>query len=132
MENEIALFENRTEMYTSFHATNHKEEIAFFNAINSDSKKLADEINETISVRDVYVEMVTMTDEETGETSTAPRTVFIDDKLVGHSCVSMGIFSACKKLFAIKGTPDTWAEPVKIKIIGINKGKRRILTFTLV
>ena len=131
MENEITLFESKAEMYSSFKPTSEDEEKAFFNAINSTENQISDEINEIIEVRDVYVEIVNLTDEETGEITQAPRIVLIDTKLKGHGCVSSGIFSACKKLFAIKGLPDTWKAPVKLKILSLNKGKKRILTFTL-
>jgi len=59
--------------------------------------------------------------------------VLIDDKGVSYQCVSLGIFSALKKVFAIFGTPDTWKKPIGIKVKTIDKGNNRNpMTFDLV
>ena len=107
-----------------------KEKAALFKAANNPDKRLSEMINMTINVRDVYVEEV-ICKNQYGDTQVCPRIVFIDDKLIGYQCVSLGIFGALKKLFQIYGVP-TWKTPLKLMIKQINKGDKSLLTFDIV
>ena len=107
------------------------EEKILYNATMSPAKRVGECINEVINLRHVFCEIITVTNEETGEVSRVPRTVLIDDNGVGYQCVSTGIFNAVKKLFAVKGMPDTWVKPVTVKVQQITKGKRQILTLIM-
>lgn len=109
------------------------EKKSFFNAINSSDKRVADEINKEINLKHVYVEEVQLADKETGELSKAPRIVLIDDKGIGYSCVSTGIFSSLKKLFGTFGLPTVWDAPIKVRIKQISKAAdKKILTLETV
>lgn len=113
--------------YCSMKVETPEARTQLFNAMNNPDKRLADCINETIAVKDIYVEVVTCTNQETGEQTPAPRIVLIDDKGVAYQCVSIGIYSAVKKLIQVFGEP-TWATPVKVKVVQITKGTRKMLT----
>lgn len=130
------LTEPATVHYCSMKPQTQQEKIALYNAMNNPKHRVIDFVNKEINLKNVYVEMVTLTNEKTGEIQTAPRIVLIDDKNVGYACVSMVVFSALKKLFMVCGTPEDWEKPVKIEIKEINKGAgdsvRRLLTFNLV
>ena len=86
----------------------------------------------TINVKHVFCEVVTCVNRETGETNMCPRIVLIDTDGVGYQAVSLGVFSALKKIFAIKGSPTTWKKPVKLQVVQITKGDRKLLTFNMV
>ena len=118
------------EFYCSFDATTPEEKAQLFENMNNPAERLADNINKTIYVKDVYCEIVDCVNEETGEVTKAPRVVLIDKNNVGYQAVSTGIFSAVKKLFMIYGQP-TWENPIPIEIKQIKKGKKSLLTFNI-
>lgn len=122
----------RTTSYCSMVATTQDEKLTLYNAMNNPDKRLADCINEKISVKDVFVEVVKCENRETGEKQSCPRVVLIDENGVGYQCVSIGIFSALKKLFAVFGEPSAWEKPVTVKVKQISKGERKMLTLDVV
>jgi hypothetical protein len=79
-----------------------------------------------INVKDIFVEVVTCVNEKTGEMTECPRTVLIDDKGIGYTAVSIGVFSSLKKIFAIFGEPKSWTEPVVLTPKLITKGTKQI------
>lgn len=99
--------------YCSVRANTQKEQLVLMNKIQNCTKRLSDEINTSIEVKDIYAEIVTVTNKQTGEISQAPRIVLIDTEGEGHQCVSFGIYNYIKKLFQdpLIGTPDNWEEP---------------------
>ena len=102
------------------------------NAMNNPDKRLADCVNQEIAIKDIYVEQVDMVKQDTGEVQTCPRIVLIDADGVSYGCVSFGILGSLKKIMSVYGVP-TWAEPVTVKPVFINKGNdRRILSLLLV
>lgn len=118
--------------YCSFMPTNAKEKAVLFNAMNNPDKRLAECIGEKIALKHVFCEIVNCTDDETGEITSAPRVVLIDSKGVSYQGVSVGVYSAIKKLFLVTGTPDMWEEPVNVKVEQISKGKYKMLTISMV
>ena len=130
-DNFIADLTTRKTAYCSMKADDEKSKSILFNAIQSPDFKVADQIGESISLSEVFVESITLTDEETGEVSTAPRTVLIASDGRAYVSVSKGIFNAVKMLFSVYGEPATWENPVNIKFMSINKGVRRIYTFKI-
>lgn len=117
--------------FTSMQATTDKEKAQLFNAMNNPDERLADHINETIMAKDLYVEVVNCTNEETGEVTACPRMVIIDDKGKSYQAVSIGIYSALKKVIQIYGAP-TWTTPVKLQVKQITKGTRKMLTLNVI
>lgn len=122
----------RNTQFCSMIPKNEDEEIVLFNAMNNPEKRIGDCINMTINVKHVFCEVVTCVNRETGETNMCPRIVLIDTDGVGYQAVSLGVFSALKKIFAIKGSPTTWKKPVKLQVVQITKGDRKLLTFNMV
>ena len=117
--------------FTSMVATTDDEKAKLYNAMNNPDKRLADCINMVINAKDLYIEVVNCTNQETGEVTACPRIVIIDDKGVSYQCVSIGIYSAFKKVIQVYGAP-TWDKPVKIRVIQITKGNRKMLTLNVV
>lgn len=120
---------NQAPFYTSLKTNSPEEKAKFYNLMNNPEKRVRDMIGKIIMVKDVFVEPVEMTNHETGEVTQAPRIVLIDDKGVGYQAVSVGVFSAIKKLFGVFGTPEAWAKPISLEVQQISKGLRNILTF---
>ena len=132
-EKMVADLTTRRVSYCSLTAETAEEKTTLYNAMNNPQNRVKDCINETIALKDVFVEVVHCVNRETGESVAAPRVVFIDENGIGFQCVSTGVFSALKKLFAVFGEPKTWEKPVKIKIKQLNRGTdKSILTFDVV
>lgn len=129
--NFIVNLKSASTSYCSLNVNTQKEKEHLFNIISSPTDRIANIINEIIELKDLYVETVELTNEETGEINFAPRTILIDKNGKSFECVSIGIFSALKKLFQIFGEPCIWEKPIKIKIKQIQKGTKSILTFSI-
>lgn len=108
-----------------------EEKKALYNATASPEKALRECVNLTIAVKDVYVEMVDMKDEETGEITTGPRTVLIDTEGHSYGCVSSGVFNSIGRAMRIFGAP-TWKDGINFTVKTIAKGKNNILTLEMV
>ena len=117
--------------FCSMTANTHEEKAAMYNAMNNPDKRLADCINMQIKAKDLYIEVVNCTNEETGEVNACPRIVIIDDKGVSYQAVSIGIYSALKKVIQVFGAP-TWVNPVTLEVKQITKGSRKMLTLNVV
>ena len=127
------LQQNLTESRDSFcslKAETPQEKATLFRIMNSPEKRISDCINQTILVKDVYCEVVQVTNKETKEVNTCPRVVLVDKDGIGYQSVSFGIYGSLKKLFQVYGVP-TWEEPVPVKVIQISREKNKILALTI-
>lgn len=116
--------------YCSMAPKNDAEKRALFKAMNNPDGRIADCINMDIKVKDIYVEKVNCINKETGEVSLCPRIVLIDTDGKSYQCVSIGMYSAIKKLIRLYGQP-TWDKGITITIKQIKKSDRSILTFDI-
>lgn len=116
--------------FSSLRAETDEEKANLFNAINNPEKRLADCINMKIKAKDLYIEVVNCTNEETGEITACPRIVIIDEKGVAYQAVSLGIYSALKKVIQIFGAP-TWEKPITLEVKQVTKGTRKMLTLNI-
>lgn len=118
--------------YCSFKVSTPEDRAKLFNAMNEPDFKVDEAINTPIQVKDVYAEYIDLLDENTGEIKTAVRMVLITPDGTSYGCVSVGMFSALKKVMKIYGEP-TWKEP--ITIIPYTKktrnGNNKVLTFKI-
>ena len=120
---------SRQTSFCSMKATTKAEKIKLYQAMNNPSKRLSDCINLEIHLKDVFVEVVNCTD-DLGMSQLCPRIVLIDDKGIGYTCVSIGVFSSLKKLFQIFGVP-TYKEPLTVVPTQITNGQNKILTLNV-
>lgn len=125
------LTSERVTAFCSLQPTTKEGKATLFKAMNNPDKRIGDCINMTIPVKDVFVEVVNCTNKETGEVVQCPRIVLIDKDGVGYQCVSLGMFSALKKVMQVFGVP-TWKEPINLKIVQVTKGEKKLLTFDVV
>lgn len=117
--------------FCSMKAESHVEKAALYNAMNNPDKRLADCINMQIKAKDLYIEVVNCTNEETGEVNACPRIVIIDEEGTSYQAVSIGIYSALKKAIQVFGAP-TWHEPVTLEVKQITKGNKKMLTLNVI
>lgn len=117
--------------YCSMVADTDEARAKLFNAMNNPDERLSEMINKQIKVKDVYIEVVDCTNTETGEVTPCPRIVLIDEKGKSYQAVSIGIYSALKKLFQVYGVP-TWEKAVTMEVKQITKGDRKMLTLNVV
>lgn len=117
--------------FTSMTATTPEEKAKLFNAMNNPDERLSDNINKVIKCKDLYVETVDCVNEETGVITTCPRIVIIDEQGKSYQCVSVGIYSAFRKIIQVFGAP-TWKEAVPVMVKQITKGNRKMLTLNVV
>lgn len=127
----VGLTDTRKTSLCTLKANTPAEKAILFKIMNNPEKRLADVIGEVIEVTDLFVEVVTLQSEDTGEMVDCPRIVVIDKDKVGYQCVSVGVWSAFKKLITIFGAPS-WETPIKLKVRQIQKGRRSLLTFDIV
>lgn len=123
-------FTEQRDAFCSMAANSPEEKANLFNATNNPAHRIADYINSTIHIKDVFCEIVNVTNRETGEVSQCPRVVLIDDKGEGYQAVSFGVFSALKKLMQVYGVP-TWEPAIPVKVQQISKGTNKMLTFSV-
>lgn len=130
MANELIKVERENTSWVSFKAESHEDKVKLYNAMSNPDKKLADCINSTILLKDIYVEMIPMVSEETGEIKDTPRIVLIDKDGHSYQAVSFGVFNALKRIFDVFGTP-TYETPLAVKVIQISSGKNKMLSLAV-
>lgn len=133
MENlALSIRESSNDVYCSLIPQTDEETNLILEATLNPSKRLKDMINLPFMLKHIYIETVNLTNSQTGETNAAPRIILIDDKNNSFSTTSFGVFNALKKIFAIKGTPDTWEKPLKVQVMERQIKERSTLTLAVV
>ena len=124
----IADLTGRQTTFCSLVANTPAEKAMMFKAMNNPEKRVGDCINMTINAKDLFCEVVNCVNQQTGEVQVCPRIVIIDDKGVGYQAVSLGVYSAIKKIIQVFGAPS-WDTPLPLVVKQITKGDRKLLTF---
>lgn len=129
-ENGLAMeLTGKKTMFSSMQSVTPADKAILFKAMNNPEHRIKAEVNLTVKVKDLFCEMVDLVDPDTGELTTVPRIVLVDEKGEGHVAVSIGIFNAVKKLIQVYGTP-TWTPPIPLVFRQISKSAdRTVLTF---
>ena len=133
-KNEITLFTGvKNKIYCSIVAETEESKKQLFNALETCDALLNDCVGQEIDIQDIYVEEREITDEETGEVKPKYRTILFDANGQTYATGSYGIFNIVKKIVSIYGLPNTWENPVKVKVSKrpIGNGKQS-LTLTLI
>ena len=87
-------------------------------------------INKQIKLRHIFVEVIQVMSEQSGELVYVPRVILIDEKGTGYQAVSIGMYNSVKRLIATFGDPATWkkAHTVEIQNVSLKNGQH---TFNL-
>lgn len=113
--------------YSSMKSGTLKEKAALYNAMSNPAHKVGDYINKMIRVKDVYVEIIDLEDEDTKETVQAPRIVLIDTDGDTYQAVSKGVFNSLTRLISTFGEP-TWEDGLPCVVRQISLGKNQMLS----
>ena len=138
MNNEIAVQNNsltdinETQSMCSFTVETVEDKKKLFKVATAPDHNVAEYIGKSIKIKDVYAEVVHMTNQETGENTDGIRMVIIDDKGESYQCVSSGMWNAFTRMRAIFGNP-TYDPAIPIEIKQIDKGVyKKILSFDII
>lgn len=123
------LTDDKNVSFCSMSVNTQEEKIKLFNAMNNPEKSIKECVNMELKIKDVFVEVVQCVN-ELGEVKDCPRIVLIDEKGVGYTAVSLGVFSSLKKIFQVFGFP-TWEKPISIVPKVISKGQKQITTLSI-
>ena len=133
-KNELTLFSGvKQNIYCSKAVESEEDKKELFNALETCDALLNDCVGTEIEIKDIYVEEREVVDEETGELKKKYRTILFDASGQTYATGSYGIYNIIKKIVTIYGLPETWANPLKVKVAKrpIENGKQS-LTLTLV
>lgn len=115
------LADSSHQQYSSWLPQTMEEKKAFYNAINSPSAPLKNFINMELNIRHVYAETCTYVSKDTGELTPGVRIVLLDGEGNSYNTSSQGVFNCLSKIFAIFGQPNTWTEPVRVRVKQLSK-----------
>lgn len=101
--------------------------LAVFTA-TTDSAPLAENLGKVINLANIVVQVIDVTDENSGEISTVPRTILIDQDGTAYHAVSNGVFKSVENLLGIMGLPEQWGGPVPVKCVQGGTGTRKYMT----
>lgn len=133
-KNELTLFSGvKQNVYCSKSVESEEDKKELFNALETCDALLNDCVGTEIEIKDIYVEEREVADEETGEVKKKYRTILFDASGQTYATGSYGIYNIIKKIVTIYGLPETWENPLKVKVAKrpIGNGKQS-LTLTLV
>ena len=133
-KNELTLFSGvKQNIYCSKSVESEEDKKELFNALETCDALLNDCVGTEIEIKDIYVEEREVVDEETGELKKKYRTILFDASGQTYATGSYGIYNIIKKIVTIYGLPETWENPLKVKVAKrpIGNGKQS-LTLTLV
>lgn len=122
-----------SDVYCSMKAETQAQKVNLFNALEKCDFVLNDEVGQVIKLKHVYIQEYDKVDTNTGEPRKAHRTILFDEFGKTHVTASNYFFVCISKIFAIWGTPDTWSEPLTVKVVKKDvKNGRKALSLELV
>lgn len=114
--------------YSTLKADTFKERLALGKAVN-ESTPLDQALNEEFELANYIVQVVDITDSNTGEQIQAPRVTLIDNNGKAYHGTSKGLLTAIRNLNATIGDPSTWeGNTIKVKVIEEGVRPRKYMT----
>lgn len=115
-------------MFTTIKGEDFSAKLALNNAI-ADAEPIDKYLDKWINLKDVIVQDVEFTDEDesTGDVTvtSAVMVVLVDDQGKAYRVFSNGVFRDLQRLLNILGDPNTWPDPVSVKVVQTVSGKNR-------
>ena len=137
MANDIAVSENNSiesftggvgRLFTTIQGEDFSAKLALNNAI-ADAEPIDKHLDKWINLKDIVIQDVEFTDEDesTGEMTTTQgiMVVLVDDQGKAYRAFSNGVFRDLQRLLNILGDPNTWPDPVSVKVVQTVSGKNR-------
>ena len=129
-ETALNLMGEQKASFTSLKNETNEEKQILYKAMSNPDKRLGDCINTVIHAKDLFMEQVEMTNEETGEIQVCPRIVIVDKDGVSYQSVSFGVFNALKRVIQVFGNP-TWEQPIPLKVIQVTRKEKKMLSLDI-
>ena len=137
MANDIAISENNSiesftggvgRLFTTIQGEDFSAKLALNNAI-ADAEPIDKHLDKWINLKDIVIQDVEFSDEDesTGEVTTTQgiMVVLVDDQGKAYRAFSNGVFRDLQRLLNILGDPNTWPDPVSVKVVQTVSGKNR-------
>ena len=137
MAKDIAISENNSiesftggvgRLFTTIKGEDFLAKLALNNAI-ADAEPIDKHLDKWINLKDIVIQDVEFTDEDesTGEVTTTAgiMVVLVDDQGKAYRAFSNGVFRDLQRLLNILGDPNTWPDPVSVKVVQTVSGKNR-------
>lgn len=102
-----------------------------FSAVN-DANPVSDLNGKPFTIADLVIEATEFVNEKTGEVEPSVRTIFITPDGDAYQAFSGPVFNAAKRLLGLLGDPETWPEPVQVRVTEEGKGANRFYKLSLV
>ena len=137
MAKDIAISENNSiesftggvgRLFTTIKGEDFSAKLALNNAI-ADAEPIDKHLDKWINLKDIVIQDVEFSDEDesTGEVTTTHgiMVVLVDDQGKAYRAFSNGVFRDLQRLLNILGDPNTWPDPVSVKVVQTVSGKNR-------
>lgn len=115
----VAFNTGNTELGTVQHfidTSTREGKIKLYSALQN-AEKLDEHLNEPLNMTNAVAQAVQVTDDQTGEISNTVRVIIVTDEGKVYAAISPTLVAGLNTMFGIFGTPNTWTEPLCIKII---------------
>ena len=114
--------------FCSFHPESAADRAKLYRAMTNPDKKVSDCINQAFDLADVYMDVVEMVQDETGEVRKVPRVVLFAADGVTYAATSQGIYNAIQRLSMVYGAPSWRDAPIPVVIRQIQIAQKRFYT----
>lgn len=115
----IAFNTGDTELGTVQHfidTSTREGKIKLYSALQN-AEKLDEHLNEPLNMTNAVAQAVQVTDDQTGEISNTVRVIIVTDEGKAYAATSPTLAAGLNTMFGIFGTPNTWTEPLCIKVV---------------
>lgn len=115
----VAFNTENTELGTVQHfidTSTREGKIKLYSALQN-AEKLDEHLNEPLLMSNAVAQAVQVTDDQTGEVSTTVRVIIVTSDGKAYAATSPTLAAGLNTMFGIFGTPNTWAEPLTIKVV---------------
>jgi hypothetical protein len=113
--------------YSSITGTDYAAKLSILTAV-TDSEPFADNLGKTIQLKDIIIQVIPMTDEQTGEVVDQPRILLLDDEGTAYHAISSALLRSLNNIIGIMGEPSTWEAPVPATLVKAGQGTRQYYT----
>lgn len=117
-------------IFTTVKGTDFDSRRKIFSAVN-DAKSVSDLNGKPFVIADLVIEATEFMNEKTGEMEPTVRTIFITPDGDAYQAFSGPVFNAAKRLLGLLGEPESWPEPVKVRVTEEGKGTNRFYKLAL-
>lgn len=114
----VAFNTENTELGTVQHfidTSTREGKIKLYSALQN-AEKLEEHLNEPLNMTNAVAQVVRVVDDQTGETNTV-RIIIVTDDNKAYAATSPTLAAGLNTMFGIFGTPNTWTEPLCIKVV---------------